>query len=232
MRRVRIVLIVAMICGGTAPMLRAQMAHSPFSTECGCQSCVANCVQDPCCTPLLTSLARGVKSAVGAVLPCKSHCDARHQIYMAALRRNAFDKKCFPFLPFYSYRCCGGHPTAACPHCGPAGHGEEEWLETHEHFDGMMLEPTPAAPLPAETVPQTGTADQEARRQQWKGRVPPRSAQRLEAPTPAATPARQDRVADVPPVPSNLRVVAPSPVQRAGLQTVQPRAAGDNSLRK
>jgi hypothetical protein len=63
MRRVRIALIVAVVLGGTAPMSRAQMAHSALESECGCQSCVPMGINDPMLHPLAHD-ARTWSSAV------------------------------------------------------------------------------------------------------------------------------------------------------------------------
>jgi hypothetical protein len=158
---------------------------------------------------------------VGCVLPGGACCDARHHIYRAALRRNAFDKACFPLLPFYSRRngVCG--PTPACPQCGPAGHHAGEMLEMQEgYYDEGMLEPTPAHEMPSDGAPDEAFQDRDARRKPSTSPTPAvRSAQRGGALRPAAPPLPGDVVGG-----SFAPRPASPPVQRTNLWQAEQRA--------
>lgn len=211
MRLVRLAMIVCIVLMGTAA-LQAQIAHSPGCDPCGCQTCAgcdAGC-DTPCaagcgcetCTGtcngncgVLGCLSTKLHHAVGGLLGGGAGCDARHQIYRAALRRSTFDKKIHLPIAYYShvlpiYRhdrcCCGGvTPSAGCPHCGPQPTVGEEVIEMHDVQPSVPVEPTPAA-APAK----------EARGRQWLEH----SVSRTHSAAPQQTLKRpnQDRVAQKP----------------------------------
>ncbi len=160
--------------------LRAQTAHSAAGSYCGCQQCQScqECDNGACCQALLPSLAQGLHSALGGIIPGHTGCDARHKIYKAALQRSTFDKKCLLPVAYYSHilplwshrRCCSGPVHSNCPTCGPDGMMGEEVIDMQEYPEGMPMEPTPAVEPESPPVPETTIVPKEARRLPPNGR--------------------------------------------------------------
>ena len=219
MRLVRTALIVSVMLLGTTS-LRAQTAHSVAGSSCGCQQCQAcqGCGGGACCNALLPSVTQSLQSALGGIIPGHTGCDARHQIYKAALQRSTFDKKCLLPVAYYSHilplwshrRCCCGPVNTKCPTCGPNGMMGEEMIEMQEYPEGVPMEPTPAVEQETPPVPETTMEPTEARVRQGQGRSTPRtrpaSAQRVVS---KSAPDRVARQNDSPSTSATLRWFAP-----------------------
>ena len=184
MRLVRTALIVSVMLLGTTS-LRAQTAHSAAGSRCGCQECQAcqGYGGGACCNSLLPSVTQSLRSALAGIIPGHTGCDARHQIYKAALQRSTFDKKCLLPVAYYSHilplwshhRCCCGPVNSKCPTCGPNGMMGEEMIEMQGYPEGVPMEPTPAVEQEMPSVPESTMEPTQARARQGAGRSTPRT---------------------------------------------------------
>lgn len=166
MRRVRNAMIAVLVLLGTAPALRAQMAHGPTGGDCGCSQ-EAGCDECGGCQYLLPALAARVHCIFDTLLPCRTGCATEDKIYQAALNRQCFRRPCcFPCIPLISYRrnppCA---PSCGCGSTSPAG---GEIMEMQEMPGGLPIEPTPALQPEPNPIPPPPKPDASAGLQHWK----------------------------------------------------------------